>query len=150
MHLPLTVNSPPRQLSASVRAQVPPSTLPAAGINLNPCGQAQAPLVTVPPSQTMAGAGRCGLMSATQRPLAASACVLVGQMHWPATLLAPSGQTIGGAGAAVSGGGDGGATAGAGRADGGVCDCFATHWPFLKSCQGKQPLSVAKFRLPAA
>jgi hypothetical protein len=21
-----------------------------------------------------------------------------------------------------------------------------THWPFLKSCQGKQPLSVARFR----
>src|SRR6202008_3821051 len=102
-----------RQLSAPVRAQVPPPALPAAGIRLNPCGQAQAPLVTVPPSQTIAGPGRSGLISATHRPLTASTCVLAGQTHWPATLLAPSGQTTGGAGAAVSGGGAGGATAGA-------------------------------------
>src|SRR5262249_47207776 len=147
MHLPLTVNSPPRQLSALERSQVPPPALPAAGMSLNPCGQAQTPLVTAPPSQTMAGSGRGGLISATHRPAAESTCVLAGHMHWPATMLAPSGQTTGGAGAgtAVSGGGAGGATAGAGdcagsgRAGGGVCDGFATHWPFLKSCQGKQP-----------
>jgi hypothetical protein len=71
-------------------------------------------------------------------------------------LLAPEGQATGGAGAAVNGGGAGGATAGAGdcagsgRAGGGVCDDLATHWPFLKSCHGKQPLSVAILRLPSA
>src|SRR5690348_9493865 len=160
-HLPLTVNSPPRQLPASVRTQVPPGALPDAGIRLKPEGQTQAPAATVPPSQTMVASGAARVkVSATQRPL--SACVLAGQLGVATT----AGD---GAGAATAGGGGGGATGsatlggggGAGGAGGvatgadsgaagggGVC-CLFTQWPFRKSCQGKQPLSVARFRCGA-
>jgi hypothetical protein len=37
----------------------------------------------------------------------------------------------------------GSAAAGEGPGIGtGGCECRATHWPFLKSCHGKHPLSV--------
>jgi hypothetical protein len=54
----------------------------------------------------------------------------------------------------MGGAGGSGATAGwfavSGRSGGGVCAGLATHLPFLKSCQGKQPLSVAIFRIDCA
>src|SRR5438270_13447484 len=43
-HVPETVNSPPRQFSASVRTQVPPAaTLSPAGLSLKPAGQLHLP-----------------------------------------------------------------------------------------------------------
>jgi hypothetical protein len=70
-------------------------------------------------------------------------------MHWPAEFLKPpsrQGLAITGGGA----GGAGGATAGGGVSErgasgsgGGASEGFATHWPFLNSCQGKQPVSAA-------
>jgi hypothetical protein len=51
--------------------------------------------------------------------------MLIGQVHWPDRLRAPS--TQGGTAAAGAVGGSGG----------GGCDGFATQVPFLNSCQGK-------------
>src|SRR6185312_5559627 len=143
MHRPLTVSSPPWQLSASVRTQVPPPALPTAGIRLKPDGQIQVPLLNVPPSQA-AFSGRCTAISATQRPLAPSACVPEGQVHWPAEFLKlPSRQGLAAAGGGAGGAGgvtEGGAAAGAGGIGGGdVLAGLATHWPFRNSCQGKHP-----------
>src|SRR6516162_8695200 len=108
-HLPLTVSSPPRQLSASVRAQVPPGALPGAGNKLKPEGQTQVPPVAVPPSQTKAAWGAARVkVSATQRPI--SRWVLAGQLGLART-------AGGGAGGATAGGGGGGA-AGAARVGG--------------------------------
>ena len=77
---------------------------------------------------TAAGAmpGAAGVLtdaSAVQRP--ASRCMLIGQVHWPDRLRVPSVQ---------GGTAEVGATGGSG---GGACEGFATHMPFLNSCQGK-------------
>src|SRR5690348_3787070 len=87
------------------------------------------------------------------------------QRHFPLTVSSPPRQTAAGSGLRVMfsedgeatvGGGAGGPSATAawaasageaaaggcsGRGGGVVGDSLATHWPFLKSCQGKQPLS---------
>jgi hypothetical protein len=64
--------------------------------------------------------------------------------------MVPAGQgtTTTGAGSGDGAMAGSGSEVGAGKG-GCVCEGFATHWPFLKSCHGKQPLSVAKFRLPS-
>jgi hypothetical protein len=52
----------------------------------------------------------------------------------------------GGAGATAVGGVGAGSAAGcSGKGGGLVGDSLVTHLPFLKSCQGKQPLSDARF-----
>lgn len=81
--VPVAVSSPPRQFSALVLTQLPPASLPPAAVRWSPAGQPQAPLVIVPPSQTMAlsSALRVGWISARQAPLAASRWVLSGQAH---------------------------------------------------------------------
>lgn len=81
--VPVAVSSPPRQFSALVLTQLPPASLPPAAVRWSPAGQPQAPLVIVPPSQTMAlsSALRVGWISARQAPLATSRWVLSGQAH---------------------------------------------------------------------
>jgi len=54
----------------------------------------------------------------------------------------------GGAGAATTG--EAAAAGCSGSGGGEVCVVLETHWPFLKSCQGKQPLSDARFRFGPA
>ena len=137
MHWPPTVNSPPRQFSALVLTQVPAPASPAAAITRKPDGQVQAPSFTVPPSQTIGSLGARVIFSGGGE--AAS----------------DGGAGAGGAGATAGagGGGSGIATTGeaaavgcSGSGGGVVCVALETHWPFLNSCQGKQPLSEARFR----
>lgn len=127
-HFPLTVNSPPRQLSALFRTQVPPASPPEAGSTWNPDGQVQVPLATVPPSQTTAMSGLRVMVSDGGDELNAGGS---------------------GAGGAAAGGaasvGEGTAAGCSGNGGGLVGDSLVTHLPFLKSCQGKQPLSDARF-----
>jgi len=132
-HLPLTVNSPPRQPSALFRTQVPPATAPDAGEMRKPEGQVQAPLTTVPPSQTTDSSGLRVMVSEGGDELNAGAGTYGG---------------AGGAGATAVGGGAAGAGSAAGcsgKGGGLVGDSLVTHLPFQKSCQGKQPLSDARF-----
>src|SRR5689334_1482643 len=133
MHRPSVVNSPPRQFSALVRTQVPPAAFPGAAARLKPAGQVQAPSFNVPPSQTIGSSGARVILSGG------------------GDAASEGGGGAGGAGGTAGGGGCGGAGAAAaaagcsGSGGGVVCGvALETHWPFLKSCQGKQPLSEAR------
>jgi len=89
-------------------------------------------LTTEPPSQTTVTSGLRVMVSEGGDELNAGAGTYGG---------------AGGAGATAAGGGAGaGSAAGcSGKGGGLVGDSLVTHLPFLKSCQGKQPLSDARF-----
>jgi hypothetical protein len=145
-HLPLTVNSPPRQLSALVRTHVPPAASPDAGEMRKPEGQVQAPLTTVPPSQSTGSSGLRVMVSEGGDALNVGAGTYGGAGGAAGATAAGDG---GAAGATAAGdGGAAGADSAAGcsgKGGGLVGDSLVTHLPFLKSCQGKQPLSEARF-----
>ena len=89
-------------------------------------------MTTEPPSQTTVTSGLRVMVSEGGDELNAGAGTYGG---------------AGGAGATAAGGGAGaGSAAGcSGKGGGLVGDSLVTHLPFLKSCQGKQPLSDARF-----
>jgi hypothetical protein len=116
-HFPPTVNSPPRQLAALLRTQVPPASPPEAGKTWKPDGQAQVPLATVPPSQTTDISGLRVMVSEGDE-LNAGGGVNGG---------------AGGAGATAAGGavGAGSASGCSGKGGGLVGDSLVMHLPFL-------------------
>lgn len=100
-----------------------------------PEGQVQAPLTTVPPSQVTASSGLRVMISEGGGEAATDGGATGGA--------GGAGAIAEGAGAASAG--EAAAAGCSGKGGGLVGDSLVTHLPFLKSCQGKQPLSEARF-----
>src|SRR6185312_11597605 len=98
-------------------------------------GQVQAPLTTVPPSQVTASSGLRVMISEGGGEAATDGGATGGA--------GGAGAIAEGAGAASAG--EAAAAGCSGKGGGLVGDSLVTHLPFLKSCQGKQPLSEARF-----